>query len=62
MKYEEIIKVIEDLAKHQGFYGRLLRKIRDLEENDEELFEAFKKDLEDIGFKDPVGIILYFEL
>ena len=58
MKREEILNTFRQLAKGQGFYGSLLNR---LEEADEESREAFLKELEEQNFKDPVDLILYIE-
>lgn len=54
----EIIKTIKELASSQGFYGRLLSYINELEnEQKEELFEY----LENENFKNPLDLVLFFE-
>ena len=58
MKREEILNTFRQLAKGQGFYGRLLNS---LEEADEESREAFLTELEEQDFKDPVDLVLYLE-
>lgn len=50
---EEILGCIEMLARSQGFYGRLLREIR---ENDRILEELEKQ-----GFTDILDIVLFLE-
>lgn len=61
MKFKEIIQTIKDLAKSQGFYGRLLYEIEDAKENDKEKYERMKATLEEQNFKDAVDIVLFFE-
>ena len=61
MKMEEIVKSIKDLAKSQGFYGRLLENLMDLQENDLEGYNRVKEELESKNFKDVVDLILYIE-
>ena len=58
MKRAEIISVIESLARHQGFYGRLLQGLSALNEDER---EAVLADLEVQQFKDAVDLILFFE-
>ena len=53
MNSEEILNTIKDLAKSQGFYGRLLEQIQD----NEEALEY----LEQQNFKDAVDLILFLE-
>lgn len=61
MKFDEIIQTIKDLAKSQGFYGRLLYEIEDAKENDREKYERIKVTLEEQNFKDAVDMVLFFE-
>ena len=58
MKMEDIIKLIRELAKSQGFYGRLLESILELDaENYEELAELWESE----NFADELDFILYIE-
>lgn len=61
MKYNEIKKVIQDLAQSQGFYGRLLNAMNEAEENDIDQFNNMVKYLELQNFNDAVDIVLFFE-
>lgn len=61
MKYDQIISVIRSLAASQGFYGRLLRTIQEIEKNDAEQFLQLVEVLEKQNFTDPVDVIFYFE-
>ena len=58
MKRNEIIECIKTLAASQGHYGRLLRAINSMENNDR---EALFSHLEAQGFTDPVDLIMYIE-
>jgi hypothetical protein len=58
MKRDKIMELFEGLAKSQGFYGRLLRDLRDL---DEETLERVWIELEAQEFKDEIDLILYLE-
>ena len=60
MKYEEIKEVIKSLASSQGFYGRQLRFLEEIEKNEEQ-FEEVKKVLEEQNFKEPLDIVMWFE-
>lgn len=57
----EFIGVVGMLAESQGFYGRLLERIMELEFYDPEGFEDFKVLIEDQKFTDPVDVILFIE-
>ena len=61
MKMDEILSAIQELSYHQGFYGRLLRDIIELKNNDEDGYNDFKKELENQHFKTTLDMILYFE-
>lgn len=58
MKMKDIIKVIEDLSYLQGFYGRLLRSIDELSEEE---YDLLAEELEGQNFKDSLDVVLYFE-
>jgi len=58
MKRNEIIEWIKSLACSQGFYGRLLQAINELDNNDK---NAFFEHLEAQNFADPVDLIMYIE-
>ncbi|NCC80491.1 MAG: hypothetical protein EOM07_12915 [Clostridia bacterium] len=61
MTRKEILETIEMLSRSQGFYGRLLRDLEIMRENDPYPYEAFMKELENEEFRDPVDMVLYFE-
>lgn len=54
----KIRQVFEDLAMSQGFYGRLLESI---DEMDEDAREEYWQHLEDQCFEDSLDLILYIE-
>lgn len=58
MNRKEIMNVLENLSYSQGFYGRL---IRDIERMDEEDREAFWELLEEKDFHGPLDVVMYFE-
>lgn len=58
MNREQILDTFRDLAKSQGFYGRLLANIDLL---DEETRDAFLSDLESQNFSDAVDLVMYIE-
>jgi len=58
MKRDEILKLIEDLSHSQGFYGRMLQAIKELDEDERDrLWEALERE----NFKDSLDFILYVE-
>lgn len=58
MYFDEIMDVIKKLACSQGFYGRLLQAINELDADElDELIVTW----EDMEFKNPVDFILYIE-
>jgi len=65
MKYEEIKEVIRSLSYSQGFYGRLLGQIEDIEGQKygytQENFEELKNYLEGQNFKDTLDLIMWLE-
>lgn len=54
MTREEIRQTFEQLARSQGYYGRVLRTI---DESDEDILGR----LEEIGFSDPVELVMFME-
>ena len=54
--FEFFVNTIKTLARSQGFYGRILRSLEELER--EEL-ERLKADLPQ--FKDALDVVFYFE-
>ena len=58
MDYQAILQVIQDLAKSQGYYGRLLEAIEVASEDE---IQELKESLEAMEFKDPIDFILWVE-
>ena len=61
MDREQIMQVIRSLAKSQGFYGRLLHDIQELQRNEPEEADRLLSVLEVQKFNDELDVILYFE-
>lgn len=61
MGREQILQAIQELAYSQGFYGRLLRAFRELEEEDPDRYEEAMQVLEAQNFGDTVEMVMYFE-
>lgn len=61
MKRKQILKTIADLARSQGFYGRLLMNLTNLQSNDPVKYEKAMSELEAQNFKDELELILYLE-
>lgn len=61
MKREEILKIIEGLSHSQGLYGRILRDLKDLEQENPEEYEECMQTLEAQNFKEPLDLIRYIE-
>ena len=61
MKMNEIVSVIEMLSHSQGFYGRLLRSILELKQEDETGYNELKNYLESQNFSDTLDVIMFFE-
>lgn len=59
MTPKQIIQLFKDLARSQGFYGRLLAHLQDIKLNDpekfEEIMQAFSK------YETPVDLIMAIE-
>ena len=61
MKRDDILNVFAELAQSQGFYGRLLRDLREMEECDPDSYEEVMTQLEEQNFHDALDLILYIE-
>ena len=61
MKMNEIVSVIEMLSHSQGFYGRLLRSIQELKQENEAEYNELTNYLESQNFSDSLDVILFFE-
>lgn len=61
MKIDKIRRIIKELAKSQGSYGRLDRSLTELQETDEEKYDEDVTELESQHFKDSVDLIMYLE-
>lgn len=58
MKKEVIIKCIQNLARSQGCWGRLLKEIFILDPEDQ---KQYWQSLEDMNFNDSLDLILFLE-
>ena len=61
MCIEEIMDVIKGLAMSQGFYGRLLRALEELKNEDVHKYQDVVLELEGQNFKDALDVVMYFE-
>lgn len=58
MTFEKALKIVRDLSYSQGFYGRLLRNMQEM---DEEQRKELEQDFEYNKVKDSMDLIFYFE-
>lgn len=61
MKMKDILNAIKELANSQGFYGRLLRDLTELQQNDLKQYNSIKEELESQNFHDTLDLIMYLE-
>ena len=61
MKREKIMENIEMLAMSQGFYGRLLSSLYELEESNPDMYESIMSELEAQHFGSAVEMVMFFE-
>ena len=57
----QVIEVIKDLAKSQGFYSRMYQNIMENIVPYEDKYESFQQFCEQQNFRDAVDLVLYFE-
>lgn len=61
MKINEILEAIKELAKSQGFYGRMYANLMELKENDGEAWAELVEKLEAKKFKNTLDFIFWVE-
>ena len=61
MNAVQVIEVIKDLAKSQGFYLRMWQNIQENILTDEDEYENFQQFCEQQNFKDAVDLVLFLE-
>lgn len=61
MKRDEILNIIKELAKSQGFYSRLYMELLNAQGNYPEEYEKVMQELESKNFSDPLDLVLYLE-
>lgn len=61
MLWDDILDVFRTFAQSQGFYGRLLRDLQEIEDYDPDRYEAIKEHFESQHFKDGLDVILFVE-
>lgn len=61
MGWNDIIDVFRELARSQGFYGRLLRDLETLKETDPDIYADIVSEFEAQKFRDAVDVVLYVE-
>ena len=61
MKRQQIMATIRDLAKSQGFYGRLQRQLEEAQEKWPEEYDRYMKELENQCFVDALDLVIYLE-
>ena len=58
LSFEQAKEIVKNLARGQGFYGRLLESMNNF---DDEQIEQFTEDLKCNKVKDTMDLIIYFE-
>lgn len=61
MKMNDIMEVIKNLSRSQGFYKRLLWDIYELQDNNPKTYEELVEYWESKKFKDSLDFILFME-
>lgn len=56
--FDDVINVIADLSNSQGFYGRLLR---DISEMDDDEFTELEHIIESQNFTSALDVVMFFE-
>ena len=61
LKMNDILNVITDLSHSQGFYGRLLKQIYEIRDNDPDAYDELCEQLEAQEFRTSLDVVLFFE-
>lgn len=61
MKIDDIMNEIERLSQSQGFYSRLYEQLKELKQNNIEVWNDFVKEMEAQNFKNTIDMIMYLE-
>lgn len=61
MKIKDIMEVLNMLARSQGFYGRLVRSIEELQTENPFAYDELVYILESQNFNNTIDVVLYFE-
>lgn len=61
MKMEELLNIIKQLANSQGFYGRLLRELEEIKQQEPIKYADIVEKWEAKKFTDAVQFILWLE-
>jgi hypothetical protein len=61
MKMEELLNIIKQLANSQGFYGRLLRELEEIKQQEPAKYADIVEKWEAKNFTDSLDFILWLE-
>lgn len=61
MNREQILDAFRTLSRSQGCYGRILRSLNEVKENDPQAYENYMTVLESKNFKDTVDLVMFYE-
>lgn len=61
MNRDQILALIRTFARSQGCWGRLLRDLYILEENDPETFDSLMTEWEGMNFQSDLDCLLFLE-
>jgi hypothetical protein len=61
LKMNDILGIIEDLSRSQGFYGRLYERLLELQEEGGENWDNVVETFERQNFKDTLDLVLFLE-
>ena len=61
MKRNDILSLFRTLARAEGFYGRLLCALTEIEQNEPDRYEEIMQTLEAQNFENPLDVIFYIE-
>ena len=57
----DVLEVVRELSYSQGFYGRLLRDLLEIRDNDSEKWEELCEYITAQKFTEPLDVVYFFE-
>ena len=60
-EFNDVINILIELSRSQGFYGRLLRDLSEIKKYEPERFDLIVMEIESQEFTNALDVVMYFE-